>query len=225
MKMFCTIIAASIALFLSGCEQSETTGGPDDSTVRHRDAVLSFQGGQMRFKELVSTIRDEKSFDDARPELAKIAADWHEVAEILRGLQPPSEEERQRFRKMIEEGNTRAEPTSGDMISLVMIESREAEIFEWQEEFVDAASAAGIELARLYGPISKSGPENAPPEIDLSSATINGVPLNQALIDSATFLQNKDQAEQGSAGEPATRSESDSEGGDKPQPESERRSR
>ncbi|MBK1884795.1 hypothetical protein JIN85_20465 [Luteolibacter pohnpeiensis] len=33
------------------------------------------------------------------------------------------------------------------------------------------------------------------------------------------------QAEQGSAGQPATRSESDSEGGDKPQPESEGRSR
>jgi hypothetical protein len=35
----------------------------------------------------------------------------------------------------------------------------------------------------------------------------------------------KKKVEQGGAGQPATRSESDSEGGDKPQPESERRSR
>lgn len=224
MKIFCTIIAASVALILSGCEQSEVTGGAGDSTDSHSEAVLHFQGGQMRFKELVSTIHDEKSFDDARPELAKIAADWHEVAAILRGLQPPSEEERQRFRKMIEEGNTRSEPTSGDMIRFVMIESREAEILEWQDEFVTAAGAAGIELARLFGPIGKSGPENTPPEFDLSSATVDGVPLDQAFRDPTTFLTNENPAEQGSAGQPATRSESDSEGGDKPQPESEVRS-
>lgn len=80
MKIFRTIIAVSVALVLSGCEQSDVTGGGGDTTDSHRDAVLRFQGGQMRFKEMVSTIRDEKSFDDARPELAKIAADWHEVA-------------------------------------------------------------------------------------------------------------------------------------------------
>lgn len=47
------------------------------------------------------------------------------------------------------------------------------------------------------------------------------------LSERATVLAaiQKRRAEQGSAGQPATRSESDSEGGDKPQPESEWRSR
>lgn len=185
-----TTFAALFALALLGCEQSEVTA---DS---HHAAVLRFQDGQTRFRELLSTIRDENSFADARVELAEISAEWREVAAILRRLDPLSEEERRMFRKMIEEHNMRAVPTSGDMLNLVSLGSREAKIMDWQEEFVTAGSAVGNEFARLYGPIGESGSENAVPRIDLSSVTVNDAPLDRALGESATYLHNKNQGEQ-----------------------------
>ena len=53
---------------------------------------------------------------------------------------------------------------------------------------------------------------------------INGKDESARIVDMTSFAENA-KAEQAGAGQPATRSESDSEGGDKPQPESEERSR
>ncbi|MBK1884909.1 hypothetical protein JIN85_21035 [Luteolibacter pohnpeiensis] len=53
----------------------------------------------------------------------------------------------------------------------------------------------------------------------------DGAPTDQVTALLKALRDNETKAEQGGAGQPATRPESDSEGGDKPQPESEGRSR
>lgn len=185
-------------LFITGCNQREdgtdATVTPSDS---HREAVAKFQDGQKRFKELIVKVRDEKSFDAAKPELEKVVSDWREVATALGKLEAPSEEQQAEFRKLIAEGHRATEPTGEDMLSLISIESREAEVTRWLEEFAAAAGAAGAEMGRLYGPTDYAGPEAKAPEIDLSKATINGLPIEQALSDPATLILQNQEAESG----------------------------
>lgn len=137
------------------------------SSDPHREAVAKFQGAQNHFKEVIATVRDEKSFDAAKPELDKIVSDWREVAAMLSQLHPPADNQQAEMRDLIADGHRITEPTGEDMLSLISIESREAEVTKWLEEFTEA----------------------------------------------------------GGTGQPATRPESKSEGGDKPEPEAEGRSR
>lgn len=150
-------ILAVALLFVAGCDQADdrgadTTPSPDN----HQEAVARFQAGQRRFKELIATVRDERSFDAAKPELDKVVSDWREVAATLRGLEPPSETRQAEIRALIAKGHRAAEPTGEDMLGLISIESREAEITRWFEEFAAAGGAAGAEMVRLYGPTDYS---------------------------------------------------------------------
>ncbi|MFC7335805.1 hypothetical protein ACFQY0_01345 [Haloferula chungangensis] len=225
MRSLLPILAIAV-LFATGCDQreksSDAKASPSDS---HREAIAKFQDGQRRFKELIATVRDEKSFDAAKPGLEKVVSDWREVATVLGELEPPSEDLQVELRESIAEGHRATEPTGEDMLSLISIESRDAEVTKWLEEFVAAGGAAGAEMVRLYGPTDYAGPEAEAAQLDLSSATINGVTFDQALNNPTALIQQDKEAQQGGAGLPATRSESDSEGCDEPQPESEGRSR
>lgn len=151
MKRFRNILALT-ALFVVGCNQAEDeVDRPELSPDSHRNTVAKFQDGQKRFRDLIATVRDEKSFDAAKPELDKIVANWREIATTLGELDPPSKEMQAELREMITEGHRATEPSGEDMLSLVMIESREAEVSRWLEDFVAAAGAAGLEMDRLYG--------------------------------------------------------------------------
>jgi hypothetical protein len=189
MRIFRPILALAV-LFIAACNQGkdgveETTSSSDT----HREAVAKFQGGQKRFKELIATVRDENSFDAAKPELDKIVSDWLQVATALRELEPPSEDQQAEVRAMIAQGHRATEPTGEDMLRLISIENREVEVTRWLQEFASAAGAAGAEMGRLYGTTDYSGPEAEAPELDLSNATINGSPIDQALNDPATLDQ------------------------------------
>ena len=207
MRSFRPILALAV-LVIAGCDQTEDrVAGTALSSDSHREAVAKFQDGQKRFKELIATVRDEKSFDAAKPELDKVVSDWREVATALGELDPPSKDQQAELRELIAEGHHATEPTGEDMLSLISIESREAEVTRWLEEFAAAAGAAGVEMGRLYGPTDYAGPQEKAPELDLSNATINGVPIDQMSNDPATILQKNQDAEDG-AGQPPTRSES-----------------
>ncbi len=190
MKKFITLVSILTTVFLFGCEQTK-----NEDIVSHSGAILRYQDGQMRFKSLVGTVYDEESFDEARPKLAEIAADWHKVANALSGFKPPIEKDRQKFRNMLEEGNERAEPTAGAMISFVMVESRQEEILEWQEEFLTAASSVIAEFTRLYGEFGHSDQKIDISDLDISISTMNGIPLDQAIDSSAELSSDEDLAE------------------------------
>lgn len=171
---------ALAVLFVVGCHRGKNTDDVVESSLdSHRETVAKFQDGQQRFKDLIATVRDEKSFDAARADLDAVVSDWREAAIALRRLKPPSEGEQANFRKLIADGNRRTEPTGEDLISLISIESREAEVTQWLEEFTAAAEEAGTEMLRLYGPTGYTGPEAEGTELDPSTAT-NPSPIGSA---------------------------------------------
>ena len=215
MKSICFILSLAIIL-LAGCDQNQADGEVADSLDLHRDALSRFQDGQVRFKKLMATIRDEQSYDEAKPKLDRIVADWHEVAATLRGLGPPSDQHKLEFREMIAEGHRSTEPTAMDLMSLFSIETREADITKWFQDFADAAGEAGAELSRLYGPTDYSNPEESGPVIELDSEVLNGASLDQFLNDPEALIPQSQKAGQGSAGQPASQPGSESEGGEKP---------
>jgi hypothetical protein len=186
------------------------------SSDRHREAVAKFQGAQKRFKELVATVRDENSFDAAKPELDKVVSDWREVSATLSQLQPPADKQQAEIRDLIADGHRRTEPTGEDVLSLMSIESREAEVTKWLEEFTEAGGKAMSEMVRLYGPTDYAAEPAKDAGIDLG---------NGAVLTEGPFFEAMKKAEQAGAGQPATGPESKTEGGDKPQPEAEGRSR
>jgi hypothetical protein len=171
--------------------------------------VAKFQGAQKRFKDLVATVRDEKSFDAAKPELDKVVSDWREVATTLGQLQPPTEMQQVEIRDLIAVGHRRTEPTGEDMLSLISIESREAEVAQWLEEFAVAGGKAGVEMSRLYGPTDHAAKSAEEPGIDS---------VNAALIESS-LVEAMKKAEAG-ADQTAAAPKSGPDGKDKSQPES-----
>ena len=144
MKLLRLTLILATAVF-GGCDRFS------DSDA-HEQAILEFQDGQERFKRLISTVRDEESFDRVKPELEQVVADWRRVAADLKVLNPPSDAEQDNFSKVIEEGHRKTEPTGADMLGLVTIETRESEVTAWLESFATAGRAVGNEMLRLYGP-------------------------------------------------------------------------
>jgi hypothetical protein len=215
MKSLLPILVLAM-LSIVGCKKDKNeVSATVASSDQHRKAVAKFQGAQKRFKELIATVRDEKSFDAAKPELDKIVSDWREVSATLSQFQPPEDKKQAEMRDLIADGHRRTEPTGEDMLSLISIESREAEVTKWLEEFAEAGGKAMLEMVRLYGPT----------EYALESAKADGIDLgNGAVLAEGALFEAMKRAEQ-VTGQPAARSESDSEGSDKHQPEAEGRSR
>ena len=181
MKLLRPILALVIIAVVS-CDRSEqAVDAGMISPEGHEEAVAKFQDAQQRFKTLIATVRDEKSFDAAKPGLDRVVSDWREVGLALRDLDPPSEDDQARFREMISEGHRRTEPTGEDMLSLISIGSREAEVTAWLVDFAEAGGAAGAEMLRHYGPTEYGVEAANPPELDVGNATINGLPIDQAL--------------------------------------------
>jgi hypothetical protein len=190
MKSFLTTVTLTV-LFITGCDQGEDGANPRaPSSDSHRAAVAKVQDGQASFEELIATVRDERSFDAAKPELGKVVSKWREAAASLAELEPPSEDLQAEFRMLITEGHRATEPTGEDMLRLISIESREAEVTRWLEEFEAAAGAVAAEMARLYGPTDYAG--------------YAGLPIDRTRSESATPMPQDRQAEQGAAGQPAT---------------------
>ena len=167
---------ALAALLIASCGKSENGSGSEaDSPDNHRELIEKFQGEQKRFKDLISTVRDEQSFDTAKPELDKIVSDWRGIADSLSKLDPPSEEEQSKFRILIAEGHRETEPTGEDMLSLLSIESRETEVAQWLNDLASAGVSVGSQFTRLYGEIHYGAfTENQLPEIDVKFIEVGG---------------------------------------------------
>ena len=220
MKRLRSIVTIAI-IATSSCNRSEETAQAGAATLnRHEAAVTKFQDGQKRFNNLIATVRDEQTYDEARPGLDRIVVDWREVATALSDLDPPSTNEQANFRKMIAEGHRRTEPTADDMLRLFSIKTRETQISAWLEDFAAAAGKAGGEMLRLYGPTGYAADVTKVPDYDSSNAAIIGRAFEQALENPSTHTPKNQEAEQGGADQPATAPELKSEGNDKPQPES-----
>jgi hypothetical protein len=158
MKKFYPIFALAI-LFIAGCKQAKDTNVEADASENktssldsHREALAKYLDGQKSFKELIAPIRDEKSFDAAKPGLDKIISNWCDAATILAKLERPSEDHQAEFRELVTEVHRITEPTTEDVLSLMSIENRKDEITGWLEQFVAAGKAIGTETMRLYGP-------------------------------------------------------------------------
>ena len=217
---------ALTALLFVGCNQrDEKAADSVSASDPHQAVVEKFQTGQERFKELIATVRDEQSFDIAKPELDKVVSDWRDVASALSELESPSSELQSKLRALIAEGHRATEPTGEGMLSLISIESREAVISQWLEDFVAAGGAAGAEMTRLYGPVDYADSSNTPPKIEPKFVQVGGgtKELSFDWIESDSGLESTT-AEQGGADQPATAPESKSESEEKPKPESEGRS-
>jgi hypothetical protein len=117
----------------------------------HGEAIAGFQRAQRRFKELIATVRDEKSFDATKPELDMIVSGFRKTASRLSQLQPPPEPQRREIRHQIADGHRVTEPTGEDMLGLLSIETRATEVSQWLGEFSEAGRKAGAEMLRLYG--------------------------------------------------------------------------
>lgn len=159
-------------LFLSltflGCDQEKNNPGAGENSIKkHEEALAKFQNAQKSFKKLIATVRDEDSFDAAKPGLDQIIIDWKEAESLLQNLTPPSEEDQERIQQQISAGHKATEPTGEDMFSLIMIDSREAEIEKWLQEFAQAGQDVGVEMLRLYGETDYSIKARKPLDLDL----------------------------------------------------------
>jgi hypothetical protein len=170
MKKLCPILALAI-LFIAGCKQAKnanveanTSDNKTSPLDSHREALAKFQGGQRSFQKLIATIKDEKSFDAAKPRLDKIVSDWRDAATILAKLEPPSEGQQAEFRELVSNVHRITEPTTEDVLSLMSIETRKDEITSWLEQFVAAGKAIGTDILRLYGS-SNYPTKNADPSL------------------------------------------------------------
>ncbi len=175
-----SIVALAI-ISTSGCNRSEkTTQVRVASLDRHEAVVAKFQDGQKRFKNLIATVRDEQSYDEARPGIDQVISDWRAVAAVLSDLSPPSEEVQVKFRKMIAEGHRRTESMPDDMLRLISIKTREAQTSAWLEDFVATAGKAGEEMRRLYGPTGYASDQAKTLEFGPSSFVIINPAIDHA---------------------------------------------
>ena len=136
-----------------GCERPSQRGiaASTEPSDAHREAIAGLQRAQTKFKELITTVRDEQTFDSAKPELDKIVSDFRKTASRLSQLQPPPEPQRKEIRQQIADGHRGTEPTGPDMLGLLSIETRAAEVSQWLGEFSEAGRKAGVEMLRLCG--------------------------------------------------------------------------
>ena len=136
-----------------GCERPSQPGiaASTEPSDAHREAIAGFQRAQRRFKELITTVGDEQTFDSAKPELDMIVSGFRKTASRLSQLQPPPEPQRKEIRQQIADGHRSTEPTGADMLGLLSIETRAAEVSQWLGEFSEAGRKAGVEMLRLYG--------------------------------------------------------------------------
>ncbi len=136
-----------------GCERPSQSGIAASAQISdpHREAIAGFHGAQRRFKELIATVRDEKSFDAAKPALDIIVSDFRRTATSLSHLLPPPEAHQREIRQQIADSHRVTEPTGEDMLGLLSIETRAAEVNQWLGEFSEAGRKAGAEMLRLYG--------------------------------------------------------------------------
>jgi hypothetical protein len=136
-----------------GCERPSQRGIASSTQLSdaHREAIAGFQRAQRRFKELITTVGDEQTFDSAKPELDMIVSGFRKTASRLSQLQPPPEPQRKEIRQQIADGHRSTEPTGADMLGLLSIETRAAEVSQWLGEFSEAGRKAGVEMLRLYG--------------------------------------------------------------------------
>ena len=165
---FASIVLSATTALVS-CDQNDSVvNAPDNSLSKHDEAIMKFQVAQQRFKKLIRTVRDENSFDAAKPGLDQVIADWQETRLLLEKLSPPPEEDQARIREQISTGHRNTEPTGHDMMSLVMIESREIEVLAWLETFGQAGQEVGTEMVRLYGKTDYAIEAEETLKIDLS---------------------------------------------------------
>ncbi len=157
MKNLYPILALAI-IFIAGCKQAKDTNIETDASENktsslegHREALAKYHDGQRSFKELIATIKDEKSFDAAKPSLDKIVTNWRDAATILAKLERPSEDHQAEIRELVTKVHRITEPTTEDLLSLMSIESRKDEITGLLEQIVTAGKAIGTEILRLYG--------------------------------------------------------------------------
>ena len=177
--------------FLVSCEDRKAQIGVQPDLNAHEQQVAAFQEGQLRFQELVSTIRDEASYDAARPELDLIVSGWISVAASLKTFAPPSIEEQSRIRALIDDGHKRTEPTGEDMLSLISINGREEDALAWIEEFAAAGASVGMEVIRLYGDSTHRSSSDSPMQGG-GAELISSPSINEVLADPSAFKLRSD---------------------------------
>lgn len=181
-KKHLNMLASCLLLLAGACNKEKIPAAGAASTPDpHDDAIREFLKAPEQFKQVVATVRDEASFDRAAPGLAEVVRNFKEAAEGFRELSPPDEVDRPRYQKMVADGFRGAEPTAEDMISLVMLESREKEVTAWMESFKAAAGEAGAEISRLYGNIGYAELD-APLKIELGKPVIEGPPAEKPIL-------------------------------------------
>lgn len=176
------LLACCLFLLAGACTKEEVPASNAASTPDpHANAIRVFLKAPEQFKRVVGTVRDEASFDRAAPGLAEVVQKFKDAAQGFKKLSPPDEADRPRYQKMIADGFRGAEPTAEDMISLVMLESREKEVTAWMESFKAAAGEAGAEISRLYGNIGYAE-QDAPLKIELGRPVIEGPPAEKPIL-------------------------------------------
>jgi hypothetical protein len=173
------LLAPCLFLIAGACTKeeapvAEAASAPDP----HAAAIREFLRAPEQFKQVVATVRDEASFDRATPGLEEVVTKFRDAAAGFKKLSPPAEPDRQKYQQMIAEGFRGAEPTGEDMISLVMLKSREKEVTARMESFRAAAGEAGAEAFRLYGKIDYVEPDE-PPKFELGKPVIEGLPAEK----------------------------------------------
>jgi hypothetical protein len=173
------LLACCLLLLVGACNKGKIPAASAASTPDpHDDAIREFLKAPEQFKQVVATVRDEASFDRATPGLEEVVTKFRDAAAGFKKLSPPAEPDRQKYQQMIAEGFRGAEPTGEDMISLVMLKSREKEVTARMESFRAAAGEAGAEAFRLYGKIDYVEPDE-PPKFELGKPLIEGLPAEK----------------------------------------------
>jgi hypothetical protein len=160
------LLISSAVVFPACRKESATPGASVETHDAHGDAVRELITAPRRFQEVVSTIRDEASYDRAAPGLEEVVQKFRDSTAAFRKLNPPAEPEQAKYRQMIEDGFRDTGLTGEDMLSLVSVDSREKEVFAWLESFRAAGQEAGIEMQRLYGRIPVPGAHSEEAELE-----------------------------------------------------------
>ncbi len=151
MKRLFPILFLPLLSIVSCGKAKNEIAATEKASDQHGEAVVRFQGVQERCMKLISTVGDAMSFDAVKPELEKLVGDCREVSALLGRLQPPADTRQAELRELIGEVHDRTGPTGEEVLRLVSIESREAEVIKWLESFNEAGGTVMVEMARLYG--------------------------------------------------------------------------
>ena len=139
-------------LSIVSCEKAKNEiAATQQASDQHGEAVARFQVAQERCKKLIPTVGDAMSFDAVKPELEKLVGDCREVSALLGRLQPPADGRQAELRELIGEVHDRTRVSGQEVLRLVSIESREAEVIKWFESFNEAVGKVMVVMARLYG--------------------------------------------------------------------------